>query len=134
MGWSSAEIVTVAVSCCAVVGATVAGTLYATGQLGSNTVSEPDWVKGKVAYELGDAFFTCRDHVPEVIPHKVRNLVVDTHSSRFNEKTKSNIVFMDADIIERPGSFNSRSNYRAKITCDVSVVNNEIKAFNVRRI
>ena len=129
---STAEIVTVALSGVAVVGASVVGTVYLAG--GGEAPSESGAAFNRASYDMSDAFFTCRDQVAEAVPYRVRNLSVDTRSSRFDEVSNNHIVFMDMEVIERPGSFQSKHNYSAKVTCNVAAASNEVVGFKVRRM
>ncbi len=129
---SSAEIITVAISSVVVTGASIVGTVYLAGdevERGSHGSASQ-----AVRYELSDAFFTCRDQIAKAIPYRVRNVSVDSRSSRYDEQQNNNIVFIDAEVVERPGSFHSKSNYQAKITCSVAAASNEVVGFNVRKM
>jgi len=129
---SSVEVLTVAISGAAVVGASVVGTVYVTGESRNSHAERPALVGA--AYDLSDAFFTCRDQVSKAVPYRVRNLSVDSRSSRFDEVANNHVVFMDMEVIERPGSFHSKHNYSAKVTCNVAAASNEVVGFNVRRM
>ena len=129
---STAEIVTVAISGAAVVGASVVGTVFLAGEGASQAQSSVGFSRS--SYDLSDAFFTCRDQVSSAVPYRIRNLSVDTRSSRFDEPSNNHVVFMDMEVIERPGSFHSKHNYAAKVTCNVSVASNEVVGFKVRRM
>jgi len=113
----------------------VAATLYFSGEGGggllSGAGSSPD--PGRYAYEMSDAVFSCRDQVVKSIPYKVRNMNIDSHSSRYDEEQNSNVVFIDLEVIERPGSFYSKYSYSAKVMCSVSAASNEVTSFKVRR-
>lgn len=129
---SSAEILTVAISGVMFTGASVVGTVYFAA--GDGDLPAYETSSGAVRYELGDAFFTCRDQIAKAIPYRVRNVSVDSRSSRYDEERNNNIVFIDAEVVERPGSFHSKSNYQAKITCSVAAASNEVVGFNVRKM
>lgn len=129
---SSTEIFTVAISSVVVAGSSIVGTVYLAGD--SNGEAPTERVATAVRHDLGDAFFTCRDQIAKAIPYRVRNVSVDSRSSRYDEQGNNNIVFIDAEVVERPGSFHSKSNYQAKITCSVAAANNEVVGFKVRKM
>ena len=130
-----AELLTTLVSGVGVVSMTVMSTLYWAGECGRSSVNTE--VVGALSerqlYELSDAFFTCRDQIGQAVPYKVRNINVDSHSSRYQQKNNSHFVVMDLEVIEKPGSFYSKSNYDAKIYCQVSAASNEVTSFRMTR-
>lgn len=129
---SSTEIFTVAISSVVVAGTSIVGTVYLAGD-GSGEVAY-EGAAATARHDLGDAFFTCRDQIAKAIPYRVRNVSVDSRSSRYDEQRNNNVVFIDAEVVERPGSFHSKSNYQARITCSVAAANNEVVGFKVRKM
>lgn len=129
---SATELLTVAISGAVVVGASIGATVYMAGYEGGAQDRGASTSRG--AYELSDAFFTCRDKVSQAIPYKIRNLNVDSRSSRFDADDKALVVFLDLEVIERPGAFYSKHNYAAKVTCSVSSETNQVLGFNVRKV
>lgn len=133
--FTKAEVITSLVSGVGVVGVSVMATTFLAGGGGSGsdsrqTISD---TSTRHLYELSDAFFTCRDQLTKMIPYKVRNVSVDSHSSRYQGDDNTNMVFMDLEVVEKPGSFYSKSNYDARVLCQVSAANNEVTNFKVTR-
>ena len=132
--FTKAEIITSLVSGAGVVGMSVmATTFWATGSSQSSVNQASSDSESRQLYELSDAFFTCRDQVAKAVPYKVRNVNIDSHSSRYQADKNTNMVFMDLEVVEKPRSFYSKSNYEAKILCQVSAANNEVTSFRITR-
>ncbi len=130
---SVTELATVAFSGIAVVGASVVGTVYMAADDGPTRAAGV--VKEGVARtDISDAFFVCSDQVAKAVPYRVRNLSVDDRSSRYDAAANNHVVFMDMEVIERPGSFHSKHNYPARVTCSVSAASNQVVGFKVRRL
>lgn len=132
---SVTEIATALAASGTVVATGVAATLYFTGEGGAGLLSgaEVPLDPGRYAYEMSDAVFSCRDQVSKSIPYKVRNVNVDSHSSRYDDGQNSHVVFIDLEVVERPGSFYSKYSYGAKVMCNVSAASNEVTSFKLRR-
>ncbi|GAA5316537.1 MAG: hypothetical protein AseanaTS_17410 [Candidatus Pelagadaptatus aseana] len=130
-----AELITTLISGVGVVSMTVMATLYWAGEAGRSTSN--NIVVGAISerqlYELSDAFFTCRDQIGQAVPYKVRNINVDSHSSRYQQDKNAHFVVIDLEVVEKPGSFYSKSNYDAKIYCQVSAASNEVTSFRMTR-
>lgn len=129
---TQAEWLTSIISASVVVTATVATTIYLSDATSLNT-AKSDSEGSNIRYELSDAFFTCRDQISKSIPYKVRNINIDSHSSRYEKQHNSHLVFIELEATERPGSFYSKYTYDAKILCRVSAANNEVTEFKVSR-
>jgi len=132
---SVTEAVTALAAAGTVMAAGVAATLYFSGEGGSGLLSSanPPPNPERYAFEMSAAVFSCRDQVAKSIPYKVRNMNVDSHSSRYDEEQNSNVVFIDLEVVERPGSFYSKYSYSAKVMCSVSAASNEVTSFKLKR-
>lgn len=133
--FTKAEIITSLVSGAGVVGVSVMATTFLAGGGGAGNLATVAEARGESRhlYELSDAFFTCRDQAAKAVPYKVRNVNIDSHSSRYQADSNTNMVFMSLEVIEKPGSFYSKSNYEATILCQVSAANNEVTRFRITR-
>jgi hypothetical protein len=127
------EILTVFAAASTVIGASVATTLYVTNSSTEEIDAKAGNGSGRIAYNLSDAFFPCRDHIQKAIPYKLRHVTVDSRSSRYDEKDNAHVVYVDLEVIEKPGSFYSKYSYSAQAVCTVSAASNEITAFTVRK-
>jgi hypothetical protein len=121
---SSAVVVTLTV--------TLTTTMYLPDSASFNTANSLSG-ESNFRYELSDAYFTCRDQINKAIPYKVRNINIDSHSSRHEENNNSHLVYIDLEITDRTGSFYSKYTYDAKILCRVSAASNEVTEFKVSR-
>ena len=132
---SVTEAVTALAAAGTVVAAGVTATLYFAGAGGQGLLNGADLPPdpGRYMYEISDAVFSCRDQVSKSIPYKVRNMNVDSHSSRYDDRQNSHVVFIDLEVVERPGSFYSKYSYSAKVMCNVSAASNEVTSFKLRR-
>ena len=131
------EIVTAAATCVSVVALSVGATLYVTGDSsnsqGERLVSvDEQSVVSRRRYDIGDAYFPCRDHIQSQIPQTVRNVNVDSHSSRYDDLRNDNVVFIDLELIEGEAGA-MRQVKGAQVVCRVSAANNEITAFQLRK-
>lgn len=130
---SATELITVTLSGAAVVSASVIGTVYMAAENDSTRPAGAVQESG-LHTDIGDAFFACTDQVAKVVPYRVRNLSVDDRSSRYDATANNHVVFLDMEVIERPGSFHNKHNYSAKVTCSVSAASNQVVGFKVRRM
>lgn len=126
------EIVAATGAATGVVTLSVVATLQLSGEGGAggeaaDRVIDPS----RYAYQMSDAIFSCRDEIGKSIPYKVRNINVDSHSSRYEELENTNLVFMELEVLEKPGSFYSKYSYDARIVCGVSAASNEVTRFKV---
>jgi hypothetical protein len=133
---SLSEAVTALGASGAVVSATVVGTLYFSNEMPaieSPFSSDSKVNSRRVAFDISDSFFPCRDHISKALPYKVRNVNVDSLSSRYEEGDNTYLVFIDLEVMDRPGTFLSKHSYGAHIACRVSAANNEVTSFQVRK-
>jgi hypothetical protein len=128
---SVVEIATAAGAMATVVGISVAATVY----FAEGSDLEPSFdpaVSGPHRYVISDAYYLCRDHIDSAVPYQVRNIHVDSHSSRYDENRNDNLVFIDLELVERVGeTLGSARN--AQIVCRVSAASNEISSFQVNK-
>ena len=128
------EIVAASGAAVGVVVLSVAATLQLSGGAGTGgQVLEGEADSNRYAYQMSDAIFSCRDQIGQSIPYKVRNINVDSHSSRYEVDENTHLVFMELEVLEKPGSFYSKYSYDAHIVCSVSAANNEVTNFKVIR-
>ncbi len=127
------EILTVFAAASTVIGASVATTLYLTDSSTDKATPKTAIEGTRHAYNLSDAFFPCRDHIQKAIPYKVRHVSFDSRSSRYEEKDNTHVVYVDLEVIEKPGAFYSKYSYSAQAVCTVSAASNEITAFRVSK-
>lgn len=127
------EILTVFAAASTVIGASVATTVYLTDSSTDQATPKTAIEGTRHAYNLSDAFFPCRDHIQKAIPYKVRHVSVDSRSSRYEEKDNTHVVYVDLEVIEKPGAFYSKYSYSAQAVCTVSAASNEITAFRVSK-
>ena len=133
---STSEILTTLGASTTVVAASVVGTLYFSNEMPSVGMTSPDSLgaeKNRVAYDISDSFFPCRDRIKKALPYKVRNVSVDSLSSRYETESNTYLVFIDLEVMDRPGTFLSQYSYAANISCRVSASNNEVTSFRVRK-
>ena len=110
-----------------VVGVSVGATYYMAE--GSNAaVTEVEQNIGPHRYVISDAYYQCRDHIDTAITQKVRNINVDSHSSRYDQNRNDNVVFIDLELLA-----DVNVGEEAKIVCRVSAADNEIKSFQISR-
>ena len=132
---SVAEIATAAGTIIGVVGISVAATMYVAGDgsgFGGNSSIEPVVENEAHRYVISDAYYLCRDHIDTAITQQVRNINVDSHSSRYDADRNDNVVFINLELIERVGeAFGSAQD--AQIVCRVSAADNAIKTFQVNK-
>lgn len=130
---SVAEIVTAAGAMVAVVGISVAATVYVAedGDVTGESENVNSEVNAPHRYVISDAYYLCRDHIDTTVSQQVRNINVDSHSSRYDEGRNDNLVFIDLELIERQGGSSGLAR-AAKVVCRVSAANNEIKSFHVK--
>ena len=133
----ASELITVLGVGTSVVALTIGATLYLSGETGNSiqqlSSSDSPFGEGSHRFDIGDAFFPCRDHLSNAIPYKLRNINVDSHSSRYDEQDNSHVVFIDLEVMDRPGAFYSKYSHSAHVVCRVSAANNEITSFKVRK-
>ncbi len=133
---SLSEAVTALAAGTTVVSATVVGTLYLSDEMPaieSPFSSQHESSSRRIAYDISDSFFPCRDHIAKALPYKVRNVNVDSLSSRYEEDDNTYLVFIDLEVMDRPGTFLTKHSYGAHISCRVSAANNEVTSFHVRK-
>ncbi len=132
---SVAEIATAVTAMVTVVGVSVAATVYFSD--GSDTSSIPTTAdrdtSGQHRYVISDAYYLCRDHIATAVNNTVRNINVDSHSSRYDQASNDNLVFIDVQILEDEGAGQFGSAKNAKVECRVSASSNEIRSFQVRK-
>jgi hypothetical protein len=128
---SVAEIATAAGAMATVVGISVAATVYFAE--GSDIGASIDPIaNGPHRYVISDAYYLCRDHIDSSVPYKVRNIQVDSHSSRYDENRNDNLVFIDLELLEQAEEPIGAAR-DAQIVCRVSAASNEIKSFQVNK-
>lgn len=129
------EVVAASVAGSGVVVLAVVSTLYMAGDGGGSLLSSPGDTLNpeRYAFEMSDAIFSCRDELAKSVPYKVRNIDIDSHSSRYEAGRNVNLVFLDLEVVERPGSFYTKYSYEAKVACSVSAASNEVISFKLRR-
>lgn len=133
---SIAETLTVLGASTTVVAVSVVGTLYFTNDIPAVdplSVDRNAPGNSRIAYDISDSFFPCRDHISKALPYKVRNVNVDSQSSRYDADDNSYLVFIDLEVMDRPGTFLTKYSYSAHISCRVSASNNEVTSFKVRK-
>ena len=125
------EILTILAATTTVIGVSVSSTLY----LVDSTTDKVNASDGgtRHAYDLGDAFFPCQDHVRNHVLHQVRNMVVDSRSSHYEEKDNAYVVYVDMEVTEKFDGQGGGDNYHAKAVCRVSAANNKVTGFAVRK-
>ena len=131
---SVAEIVATAGAMITVVSVSVAATVYFSDGTSSDrelTDAEREGM-GPRRYVISDAYYLCRDHIDTAVPYGLRNINVDSHSSRYDEDRNDNLVFIDLQLLEGDGEFN-QPGQDAQIVCRVSAANNEIKSFQLTK-
>lgn len=130
-----AEIITAVGAGTSVVAVSIAFTVYFSGNARNSTQqilnAESLYGEGSRSFDISDAFFPCRDHIASAIPYKARNINIDSRSSRYNEQDNSHLVFIDLEVMDRPGTFYSKYSYNAHVVCRVSAASNEITSFKV---
>jgi hypothetical protein len=127
------DIVTAVIAGVSVVGLSIGTTLYITSDdsktssaSASAVIEQHDQIR---RYGIGDAYFPCRDRIQDDIQTPVRNVNVDSHSSRYDDLRNDNVVFIDLQLVDQ-GAKDAKD---AKIVCRVSATNNEITAFQLRK-
>lgn len=127
-----AEITTAVVAMASVVGISVGATVYfGEGESTSNEVPEITEI-GPHRYVISDAYYACRDELDERLSQEVRNIHVDSHSSRYDTSRNLNEVYIELDLIDRNGG-GAESTESAKILCTVSAASNEIRSFDISK-
>lgn len=122
-----AEIATAVGAVMTVVGVSVGATYYI-AEGGNASADDVQQVAGPHRYVISDAYYQCRDHIDTAISQKVRNINVDSHSSRYDQDRNDNVVFIDLELLR-----DATSGENAKVVCRVSAADNEIKSFQVNR-
>jgi|GEM_PF-1237689 len=133
---SLTESLTVLGASSTVVAVSVVGTLYFSNEstsIDSLLGVKSEYNEFRVAYDISDSFFPCRDHIAKALPYKVRNVSVDSLSSRYEASDNTYLVFIDLEVMDRPGTFLTKYSYGAHIACRVSASNNKVTSFSVRR-
>ena len=133
---SLTESLTVLGASTTVVAVSVVGTLYFSNEsanIDSLFSTKQEYSESRVAYDISDSFFPCRDHIAKALPYKVRNVSVDSLSSRYEAADNTYLVFIDLEVMDRPGTFLSKYSYGAHIACRVSASDNEVTSFTVRK-
>ncbi len=135
----ASELLTLLGAGVSVMGLALAATLYVGGppfkvSVGQQEQKQQVISEKRRAFDLSDSFFSCREHIPNSIPFKVRNIDVDTRSSRYDEKHNAYVVFIDLEVREKSRDFYNKHSYQAKIICRVSAADNQILSFKVRRV
>lgn len=130
------EIITAIATGVSVVALSVGATLYVTSDSSENDATQAgntlELAQASVRrYDIGDAYFPCRDHIQAEISQPVRNVNVDSHSSRYDELRNDNVVFIDLQLAD--ASAPTREAKDAQVVCRVSAANNEITAFQLRK-
>lgn len=127
------EVLTALAAGVSVIALSVGATLYVTKDSDSSAIDSEVPVAESVAttrrYGIGDAYFPCRDRIQVDVNQKVRNVNVDSHSSRYDDLRNDNVVFIDLQLL---GESTSDAE-DAQIVCRVSASSNEITAFQLRR-
>ncbi len=101
-------------------------TLYATGVLfGSADTDE----KGYQNVTFNDAVVTCSDNTRDTYGKKIRNLVVDNHSSRFDDRQYLYKIFLKMDLYNADGN-GAALHY---INCFVRSGNGALRKYEVFR-
>ena len=128
---SVAEFATAVGAMVTVVGISVAATVYlAEGDGTQLAATDSDAATGSHRYVISDAYYLCRDHIDTAVPYDVRNIQVDSHSSRYDENRNDNVVFIDLELLQKANQGPARA---AQIVCRVSAASNEIRSFQVNR-
>ena len=127
---SVAEIATAAAAMATVVGVSVAATIYFAEDSDATSATLPIAESGPHRYVISDAYYLCRDHISTAVSSDVRNIHVDSHSSRYDEGRNDNLVFIDLEVMDRADPAAAQA---AKIVCRVSAADNEIKSFQVNK-
>ncbi len=130
------ELATAIVAGVGVVAISVGATVYVAGEGDASQASLAGATgvsSGSYRFEMGDAYFPCRDHIREAVPYRVQNVNVDSHSSRYDDKNNDNVVYIDLELVGASGEMVSRSTQDAQIVCRVSAASNEITSFQLRR-
>ena len=126
------EIAAAAGAMASVVGISIAATTYFAEGRSAEFSADPEIISGPHRYVISDAYYLCRDHIDSAVPGNVRNIQVDSHSSRYDENRNDNVIFINLELLERGGqSFDSAQD--AQIVCRVSAADNEIKSFQVNK-
>lgn len=132
---TKAEWLTAAVSAAGVVSMTVMATIFWSngGTAPTMTVAGESPQTGRQLFEMSDAYFTCRDQISRVVPYRVRNINIDSHSSRYQESENSNFVVIELEVADESGGAFAKTSYDARVLCQVSAANNEIRRFRLTR-
>lgn len=125
------EILTAVAAGTSVVALAIGATLFITSDSSStSTVAyQEQAVEASHRFGIGDAYFPCRDRIRSDVELPVRNVNVDSHSSRYDTLRNDNVVYIDLQL---PGNTLADTE-GAKIVCRVSAASNEITAFQLRR-
>jgi len=128
-----AEIATAAGAVISVVGISVVATVYFAGEGGANNPPiNLEEASASHRYVISDAYYLCRDHLDSAVNQQVRNIHVDSHSSRYDANRNHNVVFINLELVERIGeTFGAARD--AQVVCRVSAADNEIKSFQVNK-
>ena len=113
------------------VSGSVVGTLNAAGLFDEPAIEARETVSG-YRYELPEAFHQCRQHAEKNLAFPIKNILMDSRSSHYDNEKNIHKVYFDVQTAASEGSYRQMK-YDTLVVCDVSASNNEVLEFRYHK-